>query len=71
MGKASRKPRPSMPHWYWLGQDGCWFCKNRNNCNSCKSNREFKKLCSEKKEKGKNPANKKPPKKNYLLDEDE
>ena len=39
MGKARRKPRPSMPHWYWLGQDGCWFCKNRNNCSSCKANR--------------------------------
>lgn len=32
---ARRKPRPSMPYWYWLGQDGCWFCKNRRNCNSC------------------------------------
>lgn len=39
MGKASHKPRPSMPYWYWLGQDGCWFCSNRNNCNSCKANR--------------------------------
>ena len=35
MGKAKRKPRPEMPIWYWYGQDGCWFCKNRNNCNSC------------------------------------
>ena len=35
MGTAQRKPRPSMPHWYWLGQDGCWFCHNRNNCNNC------------------------------------
>lgn len=39
MGKAKRKPRPSMPYFYWLGQDGCWFCKNRNGCNSCKANR--------------------------------
>lgn len=39
MGKAKRKPRPSMPDWYWLGQDGCWFCKNKNNCNQCKANR--------------------------------
>lgn len=31
-----RKPRPSMPHWYWLDVDGCWWCKNKNNCNSCK-----------------------------------
>lgn len=39
MGKAKRKPRPSMPHWYWWGQDGCWFCKHENNCNQCKANR--------------------------------
>lgn len=39
MGKAKRKPRPSMPHWWWLGQDGCWFCRNRNNCNQCKAAR--------------------------------
>lgn len=52
MGKAKRKPRPAMPHWYWLGQDGCWFCKNRNNCNSCKPNRSYLKSCGEKKIKG-------------------
>nr|DAD62463.1 MAG TPA: ENDO-1,4-BETA MANNANASE, PUTATIVE, MAN26C [Caudoviricetes sp.] len=23
MGKAKRKPKPSMPDWYWWGQDGC------------------------------------------------
>lgn len=39
MGKAKRKQRPSMPHWYWWGQDGCWFCKHENNCNQCKTNR--------------------------------
>lgn len=39
MGKAMRKPRPSMPHWWWLGMDGCWFCDNRNNCNQCKAAR--------------------------------
>lgn len=27
MGKAKRKPRPSMPMHYWLEQDGCWHCK--------------------------------------------
>ena len=36
MAKAKRKPRPSMPHWYWLDSDGCWWCHNRQNCNSCK-----------------------------------
>lgn len=44
MGKAIRKPRPSIPNWAWLDRDGCWFCKNRNNCNQCKAN---KKLMSE------------------------
>lgn len=47
-----RKPRPSMPYWYWLGQDGCWFCKNRNNCNQCKPNREYMKKYGRKKVKG-------------------
>lgn len=28
-----------MPKWFWLGQDGCWFCDNRNNCSQCKANR--------------------------------
>ena len=27
MGKAKRKPKPSMPKWYWMDQDGCWYCK--------------------------------------------
>ena len=43
MSKASRKPRPSVPHWWWFDSDGCWFCKNRNNCNSCKVISKFKK----------------------------
>lgn len=43
MGKAKRKPRPSMPHWYWLAQDGCWYCKSKNNCNQCKTCRSFAK----------------------------
>lgn len=53
MGKAFRKPRSSMPHWFWLGQDGCWFCKHRNNCNQCKTNRKFAKENLSKKVKGK------------------
>ena len=58
MGKAKRKPRPAMPRWYWLGQDGCWFCKNRNNCNKCKPNREYVKEFGEKKIKGKTASSK-------------
>ena len=52
MGKAKRKPRPSMPHWFWLGQDGCWFCNHKNNCNQCKANREYAKQYFPKKKKG-------------------
>lgn len=40
MGKAKRKPRPSQPKWFWYGMDGCWACKNRNNCNQCKLSKE-------------------------------
>lgn len=32
-----RKQKPSMPYWWWLDSDGCWFCKNRNNCGRCKA----------------------------------
>lgn len=53
MGKAKRKPAPSMPKWYWWGQDGCWFCHTRNNCNQCKANRSYMKEFGQKKEKGK------------------
>ena len=35
MGKPMRKPRPAMPRWWW-DMDGCWACKNRNNCSLCK-----------------------------------
>lgn len=31
-----RKLRPSPPNWWTFDNDNCWFCKNRNNCNSCK-----------------------------------
>ena len=41
MGKnAKRKPRPSIPNYLLLDRDGCWFCKNRKNCNSCGVNRQ-------------------------------
>ena len=36
IGKAKRRHRPSPPHWWFLENDNCWFCKNRNNCNGCK-----------------------------------
>ena len=31
-----RKPKPQPPNWYWNSTDGCWGCKNRNNCGNCK-----------------------------------
>ena len=40
MGKAFRKPRSSMPGWYWADVDNCYACKNRNNCNQCKRLKE-------------------------------
>lgn len=45
MGKPMRKPRPTMPLWWWWNMDGCWACKNRNNCNQCKvARRDAKEL---------------------------
>lgn len=36
MGQRKHKP-PDMPHWFWYAVlDGCWCCKNRNNCHQCK-----------------------------------
>lgn len=42
MGKAKRKQRPQPPKWFWLDTDGCWFCKNRNNCNQCRLLKQFR-----------------------------
>jgi len=59
MKKIRRKPRPAMPYWYWLGQDGCWFCKNAHNCNNCPTNRTYLKKYGEKKIKGQTACSKK------------
>ena len=48
---VKRKPRPSVPKWEWLNRDGCWFCKNRNACNSCKANKKLMKSLDKKKRK--------------------
>lgn len=40
MGKVKRKPRPQPAKWYWWANDGCYGCKNRNNCNQCKALKE-------------------------------
>lgn len=39
MSRAIRKPRPSVPHWFWSDNDNCWFCspkKRGKACNGCK-----------------------------------
>lgn len=41
-----------------VGQDGCWFCKVRNNCNQCKANRSYMKESGQKKEKGRTAGTK-------------
>lgn len=37
MGKGFRKP-PTMPKWWWVSNDGCWWCKyniNQKGCSNC------------------------------------
>lgn len=36
-----RKAKPDVPWYEWLDRDGCWFCKNKNGCGSCKANKRF------------------------------
>lgn len=52
-----RKKPPTMPHWFWLAQDGCWFCKyqiNQKGCHNCSINKAYRKEFFEKKIKGRN-----------------
>lgn len=51
MRKKRRKP-PQMPKWFWWCMDGCWCCKDRNNCNNCKEVRKYRKKFLPKKTKG-------------------
>ena len=51
MGKANRKPRPSVPNWVYLDRDGCWNCPDRNHCNSCKANEKMVAAQKEKQDK--------------------
>ena len=55
MSKPMRKLRPSMPLWWRRNLDGCFFCRTRNNCNSCKTARADAKLLKQKKVKGRKP----------------
>lgn len=36
MSKFKKRKVPEMPHWFWLDNDNCWKCKNRNGCNHCR-----------------------------------
>ena len=56
MGKAFRKPVPQPPRWYWVDNDNCYCCKNRNNCGNCRS---LKKFHAQELEKRKREENKK------------
>lgn len=47
-----RKCKPSMPYWWWLGQDGCWNCPDQNACSSCKAAKKSAKSSKATKEKG-------------------
>lgn len=54
MKNIQRKPKPSVPSWYWLDGDD-WWCngKDRHGCGSCKFLRKFKRDYKDKKEKEK------------------
>ena len=51
MGKANRKPRPSVPNWVYWDRDGCWNCSDRNHCNNCKANKKMVAAQKEKQDK--------------------
>lgn len=57
MSKVKYRKPPEMPFWWWLGQDGCWFCKNRNACSNCSVIKKDRKFLFGKKFKGKNSTN--------------
>ncbi len=55
MGKAKRKPRPSVPKWFWILNESCYFCSTPNNCTRCKVARGFMGEFGGKKQKGRVP----------------
>lgn len=57
MGKLKYRKAPEMPYWWWLGQDGCWFCKNRNACSNCSVIKKERKKYFGKKVKGRKSSN--------------
>lgn len=71
MGKAERKPRPSMPDWFWWGKTGAGSANKKNNCNQCKANREYVKEFGEKKQKGRHASAKRGARTKLQLMEDD
>ena len=55
MKNIQRKPKPSVPSWYWLDGDDCQWCngKDKHGCGLCKFLRKFKRDYKDKKEKEK------------------
>lgn len=57
MSKIKYRKPPTMPKWFWWGQDDCWFCKNKNNCSNCSVVKRYRKECFGNKRKGRNSNN--------------
>lgn len=57
MGKLKRRKAPEMPYWWWLEQDGCWFCKNPNSCSNCSVIKKDRKKYFGEKIKGRKSSN--------------
>lgn len=57
MGRPKHRKPPAMPYWWWLGQDGCWFCKTRNACSNCSVIKKDRKTFFGKKVKGRHSTN--------------
>lgn len=36
MSKKIRKAHPQPANYYWYDVDGCYACKNKNNCGNCR-----------------------------------
>ncbi len=57
MSRPKHRKPPAMPYWWWLGQDGCWFCKTRNACSNCSVIKKDRKAFFGKKVKGRHSTN--------------
>lgn len=69
VGKLKHRKPPAMPYWWWLGQDGCWFCKNKSACSNCGVIKKERKSWFSKKIKGERSANYKGKRKRFAYDD--